>query len=203
MMMTSLENKEYGGDFDDQGWRRVDARILGQILAAQNVFFVLPDERRIAEFFSQAMAGIPGVASSLVHLWNRTVPDGVEGKICAECTSHRNEDGEDTIVSGDLTSGMAVDGDAREILLKTNENVFGSFVFRIDSSGSFEPYWPFLCNLANYVALSLENRMQKILLEGKNQKLEEMNRLFIGRELRMKELKDKIAELEKKVHAED
>ena len=109
----------------------------------------------------------------------------------------------DTIVSGDLTSGMAVDGDAREILLKTNENVFGSFVFRIDSSGSFEPYWPFLCNLANYVALSLENRMQKILLEGKNQKLEEMNRLFIGRELRMKELKDKIAELEKKVHAED
>lgn len=36
-------------------------------------------------------------------------------------------------------------------------------------------------------------------LEGKNQELERMNRLFVGRELRMRELKERIAELEKRL----
>jgi len=34
-------------------------------------------------------------------------------------------------------------------------------------------------------------------LENKNRELEKMNKLFVGRELRMKELKEKIAKLEK------
>jgi hypothetical protein len=36
-------------------WQKADARILGQIMAAQNVIFALPDTVRIAEFYAQTL----------------------------------------------------------------------------------------------------------------------------------------------------
>ena len=50
-------------------------------------------------------------------------------------------------------------------------------------------------------AADLEERVRERTaeLEGKNQELERMNRLFVGRELRMRELKERIAELEKQL----
>jgi predicted nucleic acid-binding Zn-ribbon protein len=89
------------------------------------------------------------------------------------------------------------------IALRTNEALLGFFIFRIERLEAFAPYEPFLHNLANYIALSLEGRMQRRLLEetrdeleAKNRELEELNRCFVGRELRMLELKEKIASLE-------
>jgi hypothetical protein len=223
----------------DHDWTRVDARVLGQILAAQNLLFVLPDEARIAEFFSQAMARIPGVVSSSVLLGASMASSGATGEARREAES---------TASGPLAIGIG-----------TNDHAFGSFSFRTDRSGTFEPYMPFLSNLANYIALSLENRLRKrqlersrdeledeverrtgelrmanerleeeikeriitekalseernrseklnreleervrgrtAELEAMNGELERMNRLFVGRELRMIELKGRIAEL--------
>ena len=59
------------------------------------------------------------------------------------------------------------------IRLETNEQTFGFFIFQTDASNAFEPYWPFISNLANYVVLSLENRMQKHLLEKSRDEMEE------------------------------
>jgi len=199
----------------DEGneWRRVDARILGQILAAQNLMFVLPDKARIAEFFSQAMAGIPGVVSCCVCLGDSRAAAGAGAgsvdEVCGDCAAPRqSEGGED--IPYDFACDRASRTNMRTIALKTAEHAFGFFSFRIDSSDAFEPYHPFLSNLANYVALSLDNRLQRTLLEktrdelkartvelgAMNNDLEEMNRIFVGRELRMVELKAKIAELE-------
>ncbi|HLP14789.1 MAG TPA: ATP-binding protein [Bacteroidota bacterium] len=46
-------------------------------------------------------------------------------------------------------------------------------MFRTTSDGQFEPYVPFIHNLANFVALSLENRRQHILLEKNREELED------------------------------
>lgn len=123
-----------------QDWLRVDARLLGQLLAAQNILFLLPDERRIAEYFSQSLRGIPGVSSCEVRL-------GVEIPPRDERT---------------LVLPIQVGGD----------KPLGAFVFILNSSSAFEPYLPFIANLASYVALSLENQRQKRLLEASNKELE-------------------------------
>ena len=49
---------------------------------------------------------------------------------------------------------------------------FGFFVFQIDDLDTFNIYKPFIDNLANYVALSLENRLQKDLLQKARDELE-------------------------------
>ncbi len=72
-----------------------------------------------------------------------------------------------------FSCGLATREDLRSIRVGTNEHTFGFFIFQTDSSGVIEPYWPFLNNLANYVALSLENRLQKLLLEKARDELED------------------------------
>ncbi len=155
----------------DQDWQRVDARVLGQLLAAQNLLFVLPDEARIAEFFSEALNGVPGVTSCFVCL-GKTIPVGAGGEACSKCMALQKREGEILVMPPNFSCGWAARHDSRVIPLNTAEHTFGFFIFRTDSSEIFEPYWPFLNNLANYVALSLENRMQKSLLEQVRDDLE-------------------------------
>lgn len=202
---------------DDREWQRVDARILGQLLAAQNLLFVLPDATRIAGFFSQAMAEIPGVGSSIVCLGNSKVVTGARGAglsaidaACGNCPASRGEGKDLQALPRGFACDLAARGDLFAISIKANEHAFGFFLFRIDSGADFGPYRPFLSNLANFVAISLENRLQNAMLErargdleartieleGKNKELEAMNRIFVGRELRMVELKQKISKLE-------
>ena len=50
----------------------------------------------------------------------------------------------------------------------------------------------------NYLEKSVKERTTE--LEQKNKDLEEFNELFVGRELRIKELKDKVKELEEKLN---
>ena len=156
----------------NQDWQRVDARVLGQLLAAQNLLFVLPDEARIAEFFSEALSKVPGITSCFVCL-GKAVPVGAGGETCSECMALRKREGEILVMPPNFSCGWAAQQDFRVIPLNTAEHTFGFFIFQTDSSEVFEPYWPFLNNLANYVALSLENRMQKYLLEQVRDGLEE------------------------------
>jgi PAS domain S-box-containing protein len=157
----------------DQDWHRVDPRILGQLLAAQNLLFVLPNEARIAEFFSEALSKVPGVTSCFVCIGSMATPVGAGSKVCSECMALRKKEGEMLVLPPNFSCGWAAQQDRRVIPLNTAEHTFGFFIFQTDASGALEPYWPFLNNLANYVALSLENRMQKFLLEQARDKLEE------------------------------
>ncbi len=166
--MNEVERRH---DSLNQDWQRVDARILGQLLAAQNLLFVLPDEARIAEFFSEALSSVPGVTSCFVCL-GKTVPVGAGSEICSECMSLRKREGE-LVMPPNFSCGWAAKQNMRIIPLNTVEHTFGFFIFQIDSNDVFEPYWPFLNNLANYVALTLENRMQKLLLEQARDALED------------------------------
>ncbi len=68
----------------DREWQQVDARVLGQMLAMQNFLFLLPHEKQIAEFFSEAIGKIPGVASCLVCLGGPPEPAGTVNDLCNE-----------------------------------------------------------------------------------------------------------------------
>ncbi|MDD2733318.1 MAG: hypothetical protein PHF56_05215 [Desulfuromonadaceae bacterium] len=229
-----MREKERQQDNPKQDWQKADARILGQLLVAQNILFVLHDEARIAEYFSQALSSVPGVISCFVCLGNLTAPPRFAQEVCSGCTALRKNEYGSLPMPDNFSCGLAAKQGMRAIPLQTNEHAFGLFIFQTDSTTAFEPYWPFLSNLANYVALTLETRIQKrsleksrdelemrvkerteelwrmnteleqrvkqrtAELEERNAELHKMNRLFVGRELRMVELKEKIRELEGK-----
>lgn len=167
--------KDPGRDQEGQGppWQHADARILGQILAAQNLLFVLPDEARIAQFFSEALSKVPGVTSCIVCLGNLPTPAGARRPACDSCWPPAARQGEIAALSADYTCALAASEHLRSIRIGTPEHTFGFFIFQTDQSDSVEPYWPFLENLASYVALSLENRLQKLLLERARDELED------------------------------
>jgi len=155
-----------------QDWLQVDARILGQILAAQNILFVLPNETRIAEYFSEALKSIPGISSCFVCMINQSVPVNNSHEVCNDCLIVQKSRNELFIIPNNFTCGLAARQDIKVITLRTNEHTFGFFIFQTDSSSYFELYSPFVSNLANYVALSLENRMRKNLLIKSRDELE-------------------------------
>jgi hypothetical protein len=51
-----------------------DTRVLGQILAAQNILFVLPTEKSIAEFYASALASLPGARAGAAFVCRAPAP---------------------------------------------------------------------------------------------------------------------------------
>ena len=160
----------------DQTWQQADARVLGQILAAQNIVFALPDTARIAEFYAQTLISIPGITACRVCLGDRSVLAGeMEGSVCAECEAVRHLAGEDnplTPANSNVQCSLADQPDMRAIAINSYQHHFGSFVVKIKQAAVFEVYQPFISNLSNHVALILENRRQKGLLQAAHAELE-------------------------------
>ncbi len=239
-----MTEEERPPDHLKQAGPTADARILGQILAAQNVVFALPDSRRIAEFYAQLLTTIPGISASRVCLGGQSVPAGeMASGVCAACETRHHlarEDGTPLPTAPGFKCDLADQPGMRGIAIDSNQHHFGFFVFKIDQATLLDLYQPFLSNLSSYVALMLENRWQKdqlqkaknelerkveertheltaaneelsayrgrleelvrertAELEAKTAELERMNKLFVGRELRMMELKERIRQLEK------
>lgn len=227
--------------------QQVDARILGRILAAQNVVFALPDAHRIAEFYAQILMTIPGITSCRVCLGGESVQAGkTANDVCSTCKTRGNlarENG--TIVapsSASFNCELADQPGIHGINIASDCHHFGFLVLQVEQEAFLKIYQPFIDNLSGYIALILENRWQKAMLkknndelelkvkerthelmtaneelaayrkhlkelvqertaelEAKTTELERMNKLFVGRELRMVELKKIIEELKQRV----
>ncbi len=157
-------------------WQKADARVLGQILAAQNIVFALPDTTRITEFYAQILMSVPGITACRVCLGERSVQVGeMENSVCAECEIVRHQAAEDNPlipVNSNLQCALADQPDMRVIAIDSAQHHFGFFVFKLKHAAVFEVYQPFISNLSNYVAIVLENRLQKELLQTARAELE-------------------------------
>ncbi len=175
----------------------VDPRVLGQILAAQNIDFVLPDTTHIADFFAEALINIPGVTSCRVCLQGMSAQKGeMENKICERCSSsHATSTELDEIAAFlpgfDFQCELGEQKGMQSALVASLNHPFGFFVFRVNDPDIFEAYKPFIKNLANYVALSLENRLQRKLLQRSQleleHKVEERTRDLVAANVRLQE----------------
>ena len=163
--MREVERQQQQHKQDRQG---ADARILGQIMAAQNVLFSLPGIIRIAEFCAQILVSIPGIPGCRVCLGGESVPaGGMANGVCAECkTLHHFAWEGNTLLRADsgFKCSQSDQPGMRVIPIESFQHRFGFFVIRIDQADMAELYQPFIGNLSNYVALILENRWQKKLL---------------------------------------
>jgi hypothetical protein len=84
---------EADGQQNDQSqrWQKADARVLGQILAAQNVVFALPDTIHIAEFYAQTLLSIPGIIGCRICLGNKSIQAGeMQNSACDACETLRS-----------------------------------------------------------------------------------------------------------------
>ena len=100
------------------------------------------------------------------------------------------------IIGGKCLGGLCVftrtDKKPEERRLKLLETVTAQIALAVQNAGLFEE------TLRNAAVLENMVKERTAELEAKIAEIERMNRLFVGRELRMKELKERIKELEKK-----
>ncbi|MCL5735533.1 MAG: SpoIIE family protein phosphatase [Actinobacteria bacterium] len=134
-----------------------DARVLGWLLATQNVLQALP-EQRLAEFVTAALADVPGVGHAELRIPGeddrRAEPDGGLG----------GQGG----VGGPIDSGGhdVADRDGPVSLpLATSRGEYGEVVLTLSDPALFAVYEPFVANFAGSLGLLLENRDQRSRLE--------------------------------------
>lgn len=155
-------------------WEKADARVLGQILAAQNFLFTLPSNQRIAEFFTQALISIPGVSSCRICLGDVSVQIGEPiYKACLQCEDLRKSNKETNTFLPENKCELVGKQNIYSHAIRSGGHHFGFFTFHASTPNIFDVYWPFVGNLANYVALSLENRYQKDLLQKAHDQMEQ------------------------------
>ena len=151
-----------------------DVKILGRILAAQNILFVLPAEKQITEFFAKSLSSVPGIGSCRVCLGHTSSQEGdFNISLCDECEFIRQNEQDYSKVSKKYGCRFKDFSDFFVYALDTVDDRFGFFVFRVDQPDLFELYKPFICNLGNFIALTLENRLQKKDLQKAYDVLEE------------------------------
>ena len=166
----------YEPDQEGDNWQKVDARVLGQILAAQNMVFALPDTTHVAEFYAQTLLLIPGIIACRVCVGNKSTQAGrMEISACAECNAVHNFDENDESLlpaNSSFQCRLANQPAIRVIPIDSYQHHFGLLVFKIEDTVVFDHYYPFLYNLSNYVAIVLENRLQKDWLQKARDELE-------------------------------
>jgi signal transduction histidine kinase len=146
-----------------------DASILGQILTAQNILFVLPSTKTIAEFYASALASLPGVRWSRVCLGDASAHAGpFASELCAGCPGQ----GGSTDRSPAATCQLASAAHTCVLAADTIDKRYGYFIIGIDQIEIFEPYRGFIGNLAGFVALHLENREKSAWLRRNRDELE-------------------------------
>lgn len=160
----------------DQSQQHAAVRVLGQILAAQNVVFALPDSARMAEFYAQTLMSIPGIAACRVCLDDRSVRAGdLPDDVCVNCERLRRPAGKEHALEPpavDFKCSLADEFDLQAVAIESVDHHFGVFVLRVSDALIFEVYRPFIQNLSSFLALTLENRRHRRSLEQARAELE-------------------------------
>jgi len=154
-----------------QELQETNASVLGKIVAAQNILFVLPTKKHIAEFYAKLLSSIPGISSCCVCFGNAFSQEGeFNSEACSECENRQRK--ENATIPKEFTCKLNGLPSIYIVTLDTLDCHFGFFIFSIDQPELFKLYSPFISNMGNFVALSLENRLQKNELQKSNDWLE-------------------------------
>lgn len=158
-------------------WQVADVRVLGRILAAQNIEFSLPDTTHLAEFFAETLLTIPGVAGCRICIEDVTIQKGAsEMEMCADCLDLRQRavaDRMDRKTPIEFTCGFSGRPGTHTYTIRSLHHHFGYIRVGISDPQEFEIYHPFIGNLVSFIAISMENRWQRGLLQKAYAELEQ------------------------------
>jgi len=143
-----------------------DVDVLGQILLLQSSLSTQQSQKQLGEFLDEGLRRVPGVQGLVLcvngkHFGSSELA-GCE--IPLDCPQSQTENG--PYDYGPEKCSVALpEGRQRRILLKTEQGTLGSVLFSIDEPEAFETYASFIGNTVDLVAILLENRIQKEVLE--------------------------------------
>jgi signal transduction histidine kinase len=146
--------------------KRADSQVIEKILEAQNKLFDLPSDKEVARIYANSLASIPGATACGVCLGQTLSHNGdINVEPCKACDYSRQSDKKIVPVPKEMQCQLDALAGSHILPIETMDHRFGFFIFLLDQVESFEPYKPSIKNLVNYVALSLENRLQKTALQ--------------------------------------
>ena len=144
-----------------------DNRILSQLMLIQGTIDSMPTDESISRFVSRALKSVPGVRSVKVCVRGAIAE---KNDLCASCTYQWGE-AEDKF---DHLCKLEDYGNTKCFSIRTLDRLHGFVVFSLnDTPDAFTPYEPYLQNIANVIAMSIDNRRQRKILQAFNEQLQQ------------------------------
>ncbi len=151
----------HSGDFS------LDPAILGQIMTAENILATLPTDKKIAEFTVGVFGKVPGLSTCQACIRGITsAPGRSRDNSCRDCRidfENPDADPHGKCVLHEGTNSLS-------IALRTASSLFGFLHIGISNSSRLNPYIPFVKSFCNQIALHLENRHQRAVLQSQSEK---------------------------------
>ncbi|MBF0458914.1 MAG: hypothetical protein HQK99_13585 [Nitrospirae bacterium] len=134
----------------------IRADILGKLIVIQDVLEMMLGVKEMSEFLSRPVLEIPGISG--VFVCSASFKD----VICSGCEA------------GKYTGDCKIDNESgmKAIQIKTLNHAYGFLLLNLNSSEQFAPYEPFIRNICNIMARTLENRDNMRLIKEANDELE-------------------------------
>lgn len=143
-----------------------DNRVLSQLMLLQGTLDSMPTDESISRFVSRGLKSVPGVSSLNVCIRGAVAE---KNDRCASCNYQWGE-AEDNF---DYLCKLEDHGNTRCLPIRTVDHLYGFVVFSLnDAPDAFTPYEPYLQNIVNVIAISIDNRRQRQLLEVFNKRLQ-------------------------------
>ncbi len=144
------------------GLQGADPKIVNQLITLPNALSALPSQKNIAGHYIDLLFSVPGVRACRICLGNSFSQKGeMNNEACTNCGYNKTGTGGNMGYPKDFNCRLGELKNSRIIELGTVNYRFGFFIFIINKTEVFELYKPFLYNLGNFIALSLENRLQR------------------------------------------
>lgn len=140
--------------------------VLGQLLAAHVVVQLLPDARCAAQFAAHALVAVPGAVAGAAILEGEASFEG-EWDDSRELILARDDNSAGQPRWREISSGTHV----LTLPLGTIHHRHERLYLLTEDPREIEPYVPFLGNMAAAIALTLDNRRNRMELELANAKL--------------------------------
>ncbi|KAF0111977.1 MAG: integral membrane sensor signal transduction histidine kinase [Chloroflexi bacterium] len=152
----------------------IDPQVLGKIFILQTAIHAIPNPESVAEFLCRGLDSIPGTSFTAVRIdsFIKFTNKGHKKEVfvkepCDLCYKEFEEL---------KHAGISKNGKQQEkyfcIHLQTINKIYGCILFEKNNGELLAPYQPFLENLANTVALTLENRAHENSLNQLNNELQ-------------------------------
>ncbi|WP_420266163.1 sensor histidine kinase [Candidatus Magnetominusculus dajiuhuensis] len=135
----------------------IRADILGKLIVIQDVLEMMPGIKEMAEFLSRPVLSIPGIFDFFL------CSDDFKNINCSGCG----------VGNYNCECLMEKKRGISAIPMRTLNHVYGFVILKLNDPEQFAPYEPFIRNICNILARTIENRDNMIKITEANDELEQ------------------------------
>ena len=143
-----------------------DNKVLSKLMLLQGTLDSMPTDEILSRFLSRGLKSIPGVISLNVCVRGAVAE---KNDLCSSCNYRWGE----TENNFDHLCKLEDHGNTKRLPIRTVDHLYGFVVLSLnDTPDAFTPYEPYLQNIVNVIALSIDNRQQRQDMVAFNKQLQ-------------------------------